>query len=60
MAEMRPKRVRNWRELLFDMFGRGGLFSLRPLPKNEAERELESNQKKSLPKDATRLNLHSG
>jgi len=57
---MRPKRVRNWRELLFDMFGRGGLFSLRPLPKNEAERELESNQKKSLPKDATRLNLHSG
>jgi hypothetical protein len=56
---MRPNRVRTWRELFAEMFLRGGLFSLRPLPKTDAERELESEQVKPLPEDATRLNLRS-
>jgi len=53
---MRPERVRTWREWLFETFGRGGYFSLRPLPMNEAEQE-QAAEKNVPPKDITRLNL---
>ncbi len=54
---MRPARVRTWREWFREMFLRGGYFSIRPLPTTQAERDLASERKTRLPKDATRLNL---
>lgn len=53
---MRPNRVRTWRDWLFETFGRGGYFSLRPLPTTEAERLQQVNEA-APPKDITRLNL---
>jgi len=53
---MRPNRLRAWSDWYHEFLS-GGLFSLRPLPKNQAERELEDRRKTPLPKDATRLNL---
>ena len=35
---MRLARVRTWREWLFESLGRGGYFSMGPLPTTEAER----------------------
>ena len=55
--QMRPNPVRTWREWFFESFLRGGYFSIRPLPRTETERELDGQQKKPLPKDATRLDL---
>jgi len=52
---MRPDRVRTWREWLFETFGRGGYFSLRPLPMTEAERQQLAEN--AAPKDVTRLHL---
>jgi hypothetical protein len=57
---MRPSQVRTWRELFWEMFGRGGLFSLRPLPTTDAERQLIDHPEAIQPKDLTRLNLDSG
>jgi hypothetical protein len=54
---MRPKPVRTWREWFFESFVRGGFFSIRPLPKTQAEDELEGERKEPLPKGATRLDL---
>ena len=53
---MRPNRVRTWREWLFETFGRGGYFSLRPMPMTEAERQQQA-ENAAPPKDVTRLNL---
>jgi len=53
---MRPNRVRTWREWLFETFGRGGYFSLRPMPMTEAERRQQAEHA-APPKDVTRLNL---
>jgi hypothetical protein len=55
-AFMSLGRVRNWREWLFETFGRGGYFSLRRLPMNEAERK-QAAEENIPPKDITRLNL---
>jgi hypothetical protein len=40
---------------LFETFGRGGYFSLRPLPTTEAERNQRTEP--APPKDITRLNI---
>jgi hypothetical protein len=56
---VRRERVRNWGEWLFEVFGRGGYFSLRPLPMNDAERE-QAVEKHTPPNDITRLNLEEG
>lgn len=53
---MRPNRLRTWRDWYHE-FIRAGLFSLLPLPKTQAERELEGQVTPPLPEDATRLNL---
>ena len=53
---MHPNRVRTWREWLFETFGRGGYFSLRPLPLTEAERQ-QLAENAAPQKDVTRLNL---
>jgi hypothetical protein len=47
-----PKR--NWRDWFREMFVRQGLFSLRPVPRNEAERALETSAQRP---PVTRLNL---
>jgi hypothetical protein len=55
---MRPTGwPRTWREWFFETFGRGGYFSLRPMPKTEAERQLQADKNATPPKDLTRLNL---
>jgi hypothetical protein len=48
--------VFRWREWLFERFGRGGYFSLRPLPMTEAERK-QNAESHATPADITRLNL---
>ena len=53
---MHPNRVRTWREWLFETFGRGGYFSLRPMPMTDAEREQQA-EKATPPSDVTQLNL---
>jgi hypothetical protein len=55
---MRPHRISTWREFIFEFFGRAGLFSLRPMPMTEAERE-EAARDVAPPKGITRLNLDS-
>jgi hypothetical protein len=59
LALMRPNRLRTWVDW-YEEFLRTGLFSLRPLPKNQAERELEPQETPPSPKDVTRLNLECG
>ena len=57
--EDHPLRVRTWREFWANGFIRLGQFSLRPLPKSQAEEAEEASkaEREPLPKDATRLNL---
>ena len=53
---MRLRPVRTWRDWVFETFGRGGYFSLRPLPMTDAERGLEA-ERPTTPRNVTRLNL---
>lgn len=54
---MRPSRVRTWGDLFWEMFMRGGLFSLQRLPQTAAERELDADRAEP-PRDLTRLKLN--
>jgi hypothetical protein len=54
---MQPNRVRTWRAWLFETFGRGGYFSLRPLPLSDAERQQQQAESQPPPADMTRLNI---
>ncbi len=51
-------RKRGWRDWFQEVFIRQGLFSLRPLPANEAEAR-EQEDTKAPEEDITRLNLDS-
>lgn len=54
---MRPNRVRTWGDWFWEVFMRGGLFSLRRMPTSSAERELEA-ERVSSPRDLTKLHLN--
>jgi hypothetical protein len=53
---MSPNRLRTWRDWYHE-FIRSGVFSLLPLPRTQAERDLERPTAPPLPEDATRLNI---
>ena len=57
---MPPRPIRTWREFVVE-FCRTGLFSLRPLPMNVAERQAaerqEAARKAAAAKDGIQLNL---
>jgi len=53
---MQLNRVRTWREWLFETFGKGGYFSLRPMPTTQAERRQQA-ENQAPPEDITRLDL---
>ncbi len=53
---MRPGRVRSWDDWFHEVFLRGGLFSLRRMPKTAAEVNLEAAAL-APPRGLTRLNL---
>ena len=56
---IRPAGVRTWREWFFETFIRGGPFSIRLLPTNQAERQQQAEQKITPPEEITRLNLNA-
>jgi len=56
---MPPGRVRTWGDWFYEVFMRGGLFSLRRLPISHAERQEEAERKVMPPENITKLNLNS-
>jgi hypothetical protein len=58
MSPMRPARVRTWSDVIWEMFERGGLFSLRRPGTAEAERQLQAERRSAdQPGEITRLNI---